>query len=368
MSLINISVAMATFNGSRFIDDQLESLESQSLRPCELVVTDDGSTDDTLEKIRAFGARASFPVRIYPNDIRLGYQRNFVKAASLCTGEFVAFCDQDDIWMAEKLKTVIDQFVSDEILLVHHNAFLIDEKGGRFGVVNKTDRFARVTRHMCANPWEYPMGFTQVFRRDLCIYSNLFESTLKFSRDKLPLPHDHWFGFLATSLGSIAYIDKCLVGYRQHGSNVFGYDPRKKPSWYEQMRRRLSRRSEQFAQMERLAHGYTEVLDSIAFHDGVSPGQRQNAKIATTLFAELGKLYHWRAAIYEAPHFKDRANALVKLIEVGGYVSSPHWSFQTGGLARDFVLGVFLGPLVFRFGRRDWWGDKVKRVSHPHQL
>ena len=83
---MKISIAMATYNGAKYIRDQLDTLGRQTLPPVELVVTDDGSTDATLSIVEAFSAVAPFPVRIIRNTNRLGYEENFLKAASLCAG------------------------------------------------------------------------------------------------------------------------------------------------------------------------------------------------------------------------------------------------------------------------------------------
>ena len=77
--------------------EQLESIAGQSEKPCELVVCDDGSTDDTVTLLEDFARRVSFPVRLFRNEKQLGPVQNFARAVSLCRGEYVALCDQDDI-------------------------------------------------------------------------------------------------------------------------------------------------------------------------------------------------------------------------------------------------------------------------------
>lgn len=98
------SVVTATYNGHRFIQHQLESLAAQSLRPDELLVCDDGSTDGTLNLVTDFQLHAPFPVRIYCNPVRLGYTDNFLHGYTLAGGELIALCDQDDVWAAGKLQ------------------------------------------------------------------------------------------------------------------------------------------------------------------------------------------------------------------------------------------------------------------------
>ncbi|RMG82452.1 MAG: glycosyltransferase, partial [Chloroflexi bacterium] len=100
---MKISVAMATYNGEACLNEQLESLVRQEHQPYELVVGDDGSSDRTLDILRAFAARAPFPVRVTVNPERLGFGENFLQTARRCSGEWIAFCDQDDVWLPHKL-------------------------------------------------------------------------------------------------------------------------------------------------------------------------------------------------------------------------------------------------------------------------
>ena len=93
-----LSVVMTSFNGGRFIAQQLASLAAQTRRPDELLVCDDGSTDDTLSIVADFQRDAPFPVRIQRNPVRLGYSDNFLHGCSLAAGNVIALCDQDDFW------------------------------------------------------------------------------------------------------------------------------------------------------------------------------------------------------------------------------------------------------------------------------
>src|SRR5215831_9689965 len=90
-----ISVAMCTFNGGRYLEEQLESIALQTRLPCELVVCDDHSADDTTSILKKFQTRAPFPLRIVQNPLRMGSTRNFDQAIGMTVGDFIALCDQD---------------------------------------------------------------------------------------------------------------------------------------------------------------------------------------------------------------------------------------------------------------------------------
>lgn len=104
---MKISIAMATYNGAKYIREQLDSFESQTRQPDELVVCDDGSTDSTVSVIEAFAKIASFNVRLYQNTKNLGYTQNFGKAMELCTGDLIFLSDQDDVWFEQKIQRVL---------------------------------------------------------------------------------------------------------------------------------------------------------------------------------------------------------------------------------------------------------------------
>ena len=115
-----ISIAMATYNGARFLRQQLDSFARQTLLPSELVVCDDGSTDSTMTIVDAFSRSAPFPIVIVNNTVRLGYTANFLQAAQMCQGELIAFSDQDDEWLPQKLASIVRAgHESDALLLAH---------------------------------------------------------------------------------------------------------------------------------------------------------------------------------------------------------------------------------------------------------
>jgi len=206
---------MATFNGEKYILQQLESIARQTLLPTELVVTDDGSTDATLTILEEFAGNAPFPVKVVRNLTRLGYADNFLKAASLCQGDLIAFCDQDDIWMEEKLSVCAQFFFDPEVRLVAHSAETILSSGERGRCYPHFSR-TRVLDHGKCNPFANRPGFTMVIRKDLL---DLFEAD---RRPERLLSHDHWLWFLAASSGKVATLARILTLYRQHEGNVFG--------------------------------------------------------------------------------------------------------------------------------------------------
>ena len=113
-SLSSISIALATYNGSRYIREQLDSIALQTRLPDELIISDDASTDDTLDIARDFARHVPFPVKIYKNQERLGSTRNFEIAILYCSGNLISLCDQDDIWYPNKLALSEERLINNE--------------------------------------------------------------------------------------------------------------------------------------------------------------------------------------------------------------------------------------------------------------
>ncbi len=132
---LTISIAMTTYNGERFLQEQLDSFLAQTRLPDELVVCDDGSNDMTIEILEKFAALAPFPVRIYRNSTKLGHVKNFEKAGSLCTRDIFAFSDQDDVWDAQKLEKFAEIMTDDpEVGFIFCDAETVDEELNSLGM------------------------------------------------------------------------------------------------------------------------------------------------------------------------------------------------------------------------------------------
>ena len=216
-----VSVALCTFNGEAFLEEQLESYLSQTRVPDELVVRDDDSTDRTLSILRAFAARAPFPVRLIEGTQRLGYAHNFEAVAGLCTGEIIALSDQDDVWQQSKLER-LEAALAGGALFAFSDALLVDSAlrplgstiWGSLGFGAKLQRQTRIGG--ASSPLlrtTYVTGATCAFR------ANLLRLARPFS---LPFWHDAWLASLAAAVGRVVPVPEALILYRQHGRNALG--------------------------------------------------------------------------------------------------------------------------------------------------
>ena len=206
-----ISIVLATYNGGKFLCEQLQSLINQTYTNIEIVAVDDGSTDNTIGILNSYATQyANF--KIYRNQTNLGYVKNFEKGCDLAEGELIALCDQDDVWDNDKLKSMAEAIGDDP--MVYCDSFICDENLQQTGKkISSHVNFQ--TRRSCLE--------ISIFCR---IYGNatLFKKSILAAAMPFPLfiPHDWWLSYVASMYGDIKYIDVPLVYYRQHSTNAVG--------------------------------------------------------------------------------------------------------------------------------------------------
>lgn len=203
-----ISIALCVYNGERYLAEQMASLRAQTWPNLELVIVDDASTDGSVNLIEAMLAKelARFQVTWVRNPQNCGVNASFSKALSLCKGELIAPCDQDDIWSPDKLSRLAGALGGND--MAYCDSELIDSQGKRMGL-KVSDRL-RMYSGNDPTPfafWNCASGHAMLFRRELL-------------KQALPLPHsrfhDWWLSFVAASNHGIVYVDQALVQYRQH--------------------------------------------------------------------------------------------------------------------------------------------------------
>jgi glycosyltransferase involved in cell wall biosynthesis len=223
---MEISIALATFNGERYLRDQLDSLIAQTHLPLEIVVCDDGSDDATLSIIDDVASKSKVPIHVVLNSARLGWRENFTKAIGLCRGELVAFCDQDDVWLPRKLELCKVPFIDSEVMLCVHRALATNASLVPIYPVHQSIRSTKILSPLEGDPFRAYLGFSQVFRKTLF---NIIEPSLRPRETLKPehqFAHDIWLSFLGFCFGKTALINKNLVLYRQHGNQATSFGSR----------------------------------------------------------------------------------------------------------------------------------------------
>jgi len=219
-----LSVALCTYNGGAYLQEQLESIAAQTLPPAELVVCDDGSTDNTMALIRDYARRAPFAVRLYDNEHRLGVIANYSRAVSLCRGDYIALCDQDDLWCPEKLELSLDcmrgaeeRYGQKTPLMVHSDLQVVDLQGR---IMAASLMKSQNIHHVEDEPLKTLLAQNFVTGCTVLLNRPLAEAALPLPEKALM--HDWWFALVASVLGRIVFLPRPTVSYRQHGGNTVG--------------------------------------------------------------------------------------------------------------------------------------------------
>jgi len=229
-----VSVALCTYNGARFVGEQVASILGQSRPVDEIVLSDDASNDDTVALVRAAvdahnadahnaDAPSAVALTVLQNPVALGVVGNFQHAVTAATGEFIALSDQDDAWHADKVRDILAEFAAHPAAsLVFSNARLVDGGGAplRHSLFQALSMTAREKRQLRGGRAfdallgrNLVTGATVVFRRAL------LTDALPFAPDWV---HDEWLAALAAATGGVRMLDAELIDYRQHGGNQIG--------------------------------------------------------------------------------------------------------------------------------------------------
>lgn len=218
-----VSIAMATYNGERFLREQIDSLAKQTYTNLEIIICDDCSTDDTWPILEEY-ARTDSRIQIFQNKKNLGTVKNFETAISKCKGAFIALSDQDDIWLSQKIEICMQHMLQttaahpDIPVLVHTDLCLIDETG----------------KTLASSMWNEQNTFPHLYKHpeQVAVHNFVTGCTLLMNRESLgislPFPpevvmHDWWIALNVIKKGLIVSVDIPTILYRQHGSNQIGF-------------------------------------------------------------------------------------------------------------------------------------------------
>lgn len=331
-----VSVVMATYNGASFIAEQLQSLAAQDAPPLELIVSDDGSTDETMRIVEQFRSSAPFPVILRRNDQRLGYGENFLSAARLASGEYLAFCDQDDVWHPEKLRLAVNELDRTQADLFVHTATVIDRCGRRTRRLF-TQRIAQraVVEPLRLGPWAVFYGCSMVFSRTLLeVVDPSRRGGHTFEYEGL-LSHDLWIYFLATSLGRVLLEPRPLIDYRQHQANTtpaLG-------SGFAGLLRSLGVAADPRLPRSDIARHRAELMAELGRSDVGPTGHA--AACAAAYWQRISHYETRRMEMYVTDGGLRRAGKALSLAREGGYRP-----FRAGGLGKrllvkDLLVGLF---------------------------
>lgn len=214
----SISIALTTYNGALYITEQINSILNQNTNFSELIICDDNSTDKTRQILKKY-ANLDSRIKVHFNTDNLGFKRNFEKAISLCKSDYIALCDQDDIWLPNHLETLYNG-IGDYMLAC-----------GESEIINSNGELQNIRLSSIKNYNKFHNNNDSIFRF-IAFYQNPFQgASMMMRRDfaklLLPIPndvyyHDVWFAINACVLNSFIFIKEPITLYRLHNNNASG--------------------------------------------------------------------------------------------------------------------------------------------------
>ena len=251
---------MATYNGEKYIAEQIDSILNQSFKEWVVYIRDDGSKDNTVSIIKEYIEK--YPDKIFlieDNKKGLGAKLNFAELLKYSKNQYTMFCDQDDFWLEDKIETTLNEMKNMEDkygkiapILVHTDLQVVD------GDLNMLDQ----------SLWDYIYIDARRNSINYLMVQNtvtgctvMINKALKNITNNIPqkaIMHDHWLAIVASVFGQIGIVDKPTMLYRQHGSNEVGA---KKISWLERIKRKFKNSKEPFNRLN------NEITQMEAFYE-----------------------------------------------------------------------------------------------------
>ncbi|WP_241570078.1 glycosyltransferase family 2 protein [Rosenbergiella collisarenosi] len=233
---IRIGIALATYNGSKYIEVMLDSIRKQSYQEFHVHICDDGSTDNTISVIKDTQLYKDGKITIHCNDGGHGAMRNFRRSIEFCNEGYIVLCDQDDFWVDDKLEIMLNRMLKQEEkygiipLLVFSDLDIVD---ANLNTMHSSFFKASIKNSSCKKPQDFMInnhvpGCAMMFNHKSKSY---FEPIPESTR-----MHDWWIIFIISLYGQIDFEEMPLIKYRQHDNNTIGVPGiNKKSTIYEEV-------------------------------------------------------------------------------------------------------------------------------------
>jgi len=214
---MKISVALCTYNGALFLEEQLKSIAQQTRVPDEMIILDDQATDATVEIARSVCARYQLNAAISVNEVRLGVEKNFSRAMCKATGDVIFFCDQDDVWGPHKVEKMVAPFQADQgVALVYSDGYIV---GPQLKPTGET-LFSWAPKKCLQDGDQRDVGALLRYGHAPGIKASAvaFAAWVRDLAGPLPegVAHDSWIAFFGYALGKVVVINEPLYSYRRH--------------------------------------------------------------------------------------------------------------------------------------------------------
>lgn len=277
---MKVSIAMATYNGEKYLKEQLDSILAQSVQDFELIVCDDCSSDSTVQILNEY-AKNDTRIKVFANEKNLGFKKNFEKAISLCSADFITLSDQDDVWTKNHLEILLNSIGKND--LIGGDAFICDSNANPIGLTMLSKLhidFLPKTKEK----WFFYLLHANIFQGAALLFRK------KIIKDAFPIPdsvrfHDWWLALVAckNNGNGVNLLHEPILYYRQYGDNV---TEDKNPSFWERVKDRLSKQKHLAAMKE-----MREWVDAVKNNLALSENEKAEAEAAIKYFNERKVLY-----------------------------------------------------------------------------
>ena len=215
-----VDVLIATYNGEKYIKEQIESILSQTYQNIQLIISDDCSTDKTREILKQY--EQSDKIKIFYQEKNLGYIKNFDFLLNQVESDLYMLSDQDDVWKPEKIEKSVEKLKKENLDLVFGDLEAVDENLNT--IYESFDKYMKLDRKIKKCIGSYKLQYLYN-----CITGCTILSKKEYLNKILPLPtnskymvHDYWIGLIVSLNGKIGYINEKYIKYRQHSNNQVG--------------------------------------------------------------------------------------------------------------------------------------------------
>lgn len=205
-----MSVCIATYNGEKYIKEQIDSILTQLTDEDEIIISDDHSTDDTINIIKTYNDSR---IRIFFNEYEKGYTQNFENALKKSNGKFIFLSDQDDKWISNKVNITLKYLIQDKYDMVISDCFIADEN---LNIINNSFFDKRGSKSGFINTIIKPnyIGCCMAFNK------KILDKALPFPKIYKYLPHDLWLGLICYAFFNVKTTNEKLILYRRHSNNT----------------------------------------------------------------------------------------------------------------------------------------------------
>lgn len=272
-----IEILLATYNGERFLPEQIESITSQSFKDYNILASDDSSSDCTFEILRSYESVLGEKIKVVRSNTHSA-KENFYNLLDMADAEYIALCDQDDFWESDRLKKSLEaiqrlekRYGKETPILVHSDLEIVDgnlnsqnKKMSELTGISEAIKYAKKE-----SKYLYTISTEKSFSRYL-VENNITGNTVMinkalldiYKRPKVSFMHDWWLGLIAFTFGKVGFLNECFVKYRQHESNELGA---KNPLELRNIKKRNKQRIREnydcmFAQVEEFLRLYKDEL------------------------------------------------------------------------------------------------------------